>query len=322
MTDHAVDLSHHNTVTSWKRLRDDSTPFGWLKATEGETFHDPKFSSFVDGAQGAGIRVSGYHFAHAGKLDPQVKTFVDALKGKGLLKPGNLAPMLDMEATDLRATGNAFVRDFIPRFRSATGLRRIVVYANLDWFTNVLRPDEWADPDVILWLARYGFPAGVPGWFHPRLGLHQYTRMGRKDGVTGNVDLSATLPGWNVDHFTLTPAAAPVPTGSETELMERITVSPPTAGENVKRVLLSGSASAALVVRPPIGPDGFARPMWVGDIFAWGSDHAGIGHNPTQDPNYDPKLTSHRRYELPGALWADVNYSADPAAPFVIDSVG
>jgi hypothetical protein len=60
--------------------------------------------------------------------------------------------------------------------------------------------------------------------------------------------------------------------------------------------------------------------MWVGDIYAWGSDHQGIGHNPTQTGGYDSKLTSHRRYDLPGALWADINYSA--AEPFEIDIVG
>ena len=59
------------------------------------------------------------------------------------------------------------------------------------------------------------------------------------------------------------------------------------------------------------------EPMWVGNIFAWGSDKAGVGHNPKSDPQYDDRLTSHRRYELPGAVWADLEYSA--AEPFDID---
>jgi hypothetical protein len=60
--------------------------------------------------------------------------------------------------------------------------------------------------------------------------------------------------------------------------------------------------------------------MWVGDIFAWGNDKQGVGHNPTQVKGYNNRLTSHRRYDLPGAVWADVNYSA--AEPFEIDIVG
>lgn len=102
--------------------------------------------------------------------------------------------------------------------------------------------------------------------------------------------------------------------------MQTITVHPPNADQNAVRVELSGSAGAAIIVRPRINGEGYSKPMWVGDIFAWGNDHQGIGHNPTQTPGYNSRLTSHRRYELPGALWADVNYSA--AEDFEIDIVG
>ncbi|GAB3161635.1 hypothetical protein GCM10027258_78980 [Amycolatopsis stemonae] len=104
------------------------------------------------------------------------------------------------------------------------------------------------------------------------------------------------------------------------EIMERITVTPPNGDQNAVRVFLSGSPGAAVIVRPRLDGEGFANPMWVGDIYAWGSDHQGIGHNPTQTPGYDTKLTSHRRYDLPGAVWADINYSA--SEPFEIDIVG
>jgi hypothetical protein len=104
------------------------------------------------------------------------------------------------------------------------------------------------------------------------------------------------------------------------EILERVTVTPPDDGEHTVRVFLSGSAGGAVVVRPRLGGDGSAKPMWVPGILAWGSDRVGIGHDPAQGPGYDPRLTSHRRYELPGAVWADVRYSA--AEPFEIDLVG
>ncbi|MEU7787649.1 hypothetical protein [Amycolatopsis sp. NPDC049159] len=116
------------------------------------------------------------------------------------------------------------------------------------------------------------------------------------------------------------PQPAPGELDHEGELMERITVTPPNADQNAKRVWLSGSPNAAVIVRPRINRDGVAKPMWVGDIFAWGNDHQGVGHNPKTVPGYVDKLTSHRRYELPGAVWADINYSA--AQPFEIDIVG
>lgn len=54
--------------------------------------------------------------------------------------------MLDMEAAELRGQGDAFVRAFI------SGQSKILNYANLDWWRNVLHPDQWAD-DVYLWTA-------------------------------------------------------------------------------------------------------------------------------------------------------------------------
>lgn len=322
MTDYGVDLSHHNTVTNWKSLQGDSTSFAWMKATEGETFFDPTFSSFIDGARNAGIRVSGYHFAHAGNLTAQVKTFASQLHLKDLLKPGNLAPMLDMEALDLRLDADAFVLDFINLFRSMTGIRPIVVYANLDWFTSVLDPDVWADDDVTLFLARYGFPAGLPGWWHPRLGIHQYTQVGRKNGIAGNVDLDATCPGWTVDRFTLSPAAAPgANTEGGVEMIDRITVTPPDTGMNTVRVKLSGTGSAAVVIRPKLNADRSSVPMWVGNVYAWGSDGVGVGGNPKTNPTYRDRMDmGPRRLAFPGALWADIEYSAQPTAPFEVES--
>lgn len=106
----------------------------------------------------------------------------------------------------------------------------------------------------------------------------------------------------------------------EAESMERFTVTPPNLGENTTRIYLPGTPQAAVIVRPRLGAKDALKPMWVGDIFAWGQDGAGIGHNPKQTPGYNPKLTNHRKYDLPGALWADLNYSA--ADPFELEIVG
>ena len=45
-----------------------------------------------------------------------------------------------------------------------------------------------------------------------------------------------------------------------------------------------------IVVRPRINRDGVSKPMWVGNIFAWGSDKVGVGHNPKSDPDYDDRF--------------------------------
>jgi hypothetical protein len=112
-------------------------------------------------------------------------------------------------------------------------------------------------------------------------------------------------------------AAAPT-TG--VELMERITVTPPNAGQNTVRLFLPGTPGAAVIVRPRLGKKDAVNPMWVGHIFAWGQNGDGVGQDPAAVPGYDNKLVNHRKYPLAGALWCDLNYSA--AEPFEIDIVG
>jgi len=141
--------------------------------------------------------------------------------------------MLDMEAAELRPGANGFVAEFISRLRTATGIRRVFVYANLDWYTNVLRPDEWADPDVLLWIARYNGDPGNPGWPHPQLAVHQHTQKGSVPGIAGNVDRDATVSGYTLAQLTLDASAPTAPP----------TPAPPAAGSGTYTVRLGDTLS-------------------------------------------------------------------------------
>lgn len=194
------------------------------------------------------------------------------------------------------------------------------VYMNLSTWPAVRQAfRDQGVPEPHYWVAEYdGDPTWGAGWAAAGCVAKQYA-----GNVAPGIDISSVADYWpGVDPLPNpgggTPSDPTAPTG--VEIMERITVTPPDGGQHAVRVYLSGSPGAAVIVRPRLGTDGISKPMWVGDIFAWGSDHQGIGHNPTADPNYDNRLTSHRRYNLPGAIWADVNYSA--AEPFDIDIVG
>ena len=172
---------------------------------------DNTAAAHVAGARAAGVRPGGYHFARNVSVDSQVDHFVGHLRRHALLDPGSLAPMLDMEAAELRGNGDGFVRAFIQRYRATTGQSKILVYANLDWFRNTLHPNEWADQDVYLWIARYNGDPGNPGWGHPRLALHQHTSDGRVPGIPGRVDRNATIGSYTVDMLALGGSGAPAP---------------------------------------------------------------------------------------------------------------
>ncbi|MGW4527274.1 hypothetical protein [Amycolatopsis sp. NPDC004378] len=230
--------------------------------------------------------------------------FPDALKVRIVKKPStNDGHVLDVEvgdATPAQAPGWA-------RMRRQSGFAHPVVYCNRSTWPKVRA--AFAEQGVappLYWIATATGRAEIPDGAIAA----QYLL-----DVAPGIDISVVADFWpGVD------SASPQSVQPEVEIMERITVTPPNADENTVRLNLSGSAGAAVIVRPRINGDGLSRPMWVGNIFAWGSDKTGIGHNPKADPHYDDRLTSHRRFDLPGALWADLEYSA--AEEFDIDVVG
>jgi GH25 family lysozyme M1 (1,4-beta-N-acetylmuramidase) len=201
--DFGIDISHWNTVNDWHAVRGNNITFASIKVTEGTTFTDGAATTHVNGARAAGIHPGGYHFARNAALDTQVSHFVANLRARALLNNDALAPMLDMEAAELRSTANPFIVEFIRQYRAVTGLRRILVYANLDWWTHVLAPNEWADSEVRLWIARYNGNPGNPGWWHPRLALHQHTNQGVVPGIPGHVDRNATHGAFRLTHLIL-----------------------------------------------------------------------------------------------------------------------
>ncbi|MFL6116768.1 MAG: LysM peptidoglycan-binding domain-containing protein [Catenulispora sp.] len=210
LTDYGIDVSHWNAITDWNAVRGNNISFCSFKLTEGTANTDTTSPGRIPAARAAGLAAGGYHFARPGDIAGQVARFADSLRSNGLLGGRSLAPMLDMEAAELRPGADGFVGDFIARLRAATGVRRVLVYANLDWYTHVLHPDQWADADVFLWIARYNGNPGNPGWTHRQLALHQHTSKGTVPGVAGDVDRNATVGAWSLSNLTLD-GSAPTP---------------------------------------------------------------------------------------------------------------
>ncbi|WP_158888491.1 glycoside hydrolase family 25 protein [Amycolatopsis anabasis] len=200
MTDYGVDVSHHNDVQDWNAVHGNNISFVLLKVTESVDFVDAKSAAYADGARGAGIAAGGYHFARPVDVAAQVAHFADRLKERGLLATGSVWPALDMEANGF-ADPNAFVKDFIGQFRQRTGVQGMLVYANLNWWKNILKPDGWADDNVLLWIARYNGDPGNPGWSHPKLALHQHSSQGSVPGIAGAVDRNATVGSYGAGVF-------------------------------------------------------------------------------------------------------------------------
>lgn len=202
VTDYGIDVSHHNAVDDWNAVRGNNITYTILKVTESVDFIDEAATGHNIGARDAGIVTGGYHFARPVDVGQQVAHFADQLKARKLIDRGSLWPTLDMEAEGF-GDANAFIADFIGQFRKRTGVQGMLVYANLNWFQNILRPGDWADDNVLLWIARYNGDPGNPGWSHPKLALHQHSNEGQVPGIPGPIDRNATVGSYTRGHFTM-----------------------------------------------------------------------------------------------------------------------
>jgi LysM repeat protein len=230
--DYGIDVSRWNNVTNWGLVKRNGISFASVKLTQGDYLVSPTAVKQVDGARKAGVAVGGYHFADGNvPVARNVAQFVKAGTQRGVFAKGSLAPMLDLENSPPdniywnATTANAFVAAFIRQLRNATGVSQVLVYASLSMFNDMLRPSEWADNNVFLWIALYnGDPGNVRGYSNKRSAVHQHTSTGYVPGVAGNVDRNVTLGAFTAQSLTIgnvapskptpapTPAPAPAPT--------------------------------------------------------------------------------------------------------------
>ena len=75
-----IDVSHWNTVTDWHQLKAAGIEFAFIKATQGDYYKDPMFTTNAQGARDAGILVAPYHYFDPG-ITPQrqVNHFLDTI---------------------------------------------------------------------------------------------------------------------------------------------------------------------------------------------------------------------------------------------------
>ena len=80
MMNGVIDLSHHNTVTSWAAIKDAGMQGVIHKATQGTSFVDPTYHERRQQALNAGMLWGAYHFGERGSVLSQVLHFVDTVR--------------------------------------------------------------------------------------------------------------------------------------------------------------------------------------------------------------------------------------------------
>lgn len=182
-----IDVSHHQGAIDWKRLARAKVAFAYIKATEGQDFLDTRFNANWREAKEAGIARGAYHFFRAcrgGAL--QARNFIARVPNEA----GALPPVLDAEDTDGCPPGVARldqvqeIKAFLDAVELAFGCRPII-YTTLEYHRTYLDGQLSGER---FWLRSLH----VPPLYGPRDWVFwQYHHRGRRDGISGDVDLNA-----------------------------------------------------------------------------------------------------------------------------------
>ena len=165
-----IDLSHHNEdgcncKINWSDVEAQKVTFAYLKATQGATGQDTRFSNNWNLLAQTSILRGAYHFLSPfSSPEDQVKNF---LKMMGPLQPKDLPPVMDIEWTDAANPDNdgwknmssdeivQFALKWLTAVEDATG-RTPVIYTSRAWWK-----DRITDANLSkfqrypIWLAQY-----------------------------------------------------------------------------------------------------------------------------------------------------------------------
>jgi GH25 family lysozyme M1 (1,4-beta-N-acetylmuramidase) len=181
-----VDVNGAKGPIDWRRVRAAGFDFAILKATEGRTFDDERFSFNRRAAKAAGLVVGAYHFARPDNNTPEA----EAQHFLRIARPqrGELLPALDWETNPPTA---AWASKFLRVVETAIGAAPML-YTFPDFLRRTGHLNDFHR--FPLWYARFGandgqvHPATPPQGF--RFAVHQFTSTGHVDGINGRVDLN------------------------------------------------------------------------------------------------------------------------------------
>ena len=146
-----VDLSHHNTITSFEEAKASGILGLFHKATESTNFVDAKYGERRALAKTAGLLWGAYHFASSGDVKGQVNHFLDVASptATDLL-------VLDFEPNTREGTMTlAEAETFVEEVKDLTG-RYPGLYSGQDFLMQQLgNRTNTTLSNCFLWIARY-----------------------------------------------------------------------------------------------------------------------------------------------------------------------
>ena len=249
-----IDVSHHETVTSWAALRRHTSVI-YTKATEGTTYTDPTINAWATGAQENGLDFGFFHYFWPGSSEnarQQAALFVSAISKY----PYTCLPVVDVEESNgynAKAV-TAAVEAFRAEVKAETGLNCMI-------YVSAGQIDRFFDPltaDAPLWVADYSSPfvdgprsisaqVAVRTWT-----MWQYTDRASWSGLVSVVDANKATASIFI-------GKSKTSTGNSTENVSFAPSPVFTGSRSVQRV--QQKLNALQIPRPLLDEDGYTGPL-------------------------------------------------------------
>lgn len=175
-----IDLSHHNVVTDFARVKAAGVVGVIHKATEGTTFTDNQYKGREKAALAAGLAWGSYHFLKHSNVPAQIANylkFAAPLPGARVcIDYEDAACTLD----DLHSAVTALV--------AADDSLQIAIYSGHLIKEQLGNAEDPLLSKCALWIAQYASKPSWPDETWPYWSLWQYSDKGRVSGIQGDVD--------------------------------------------------------------------------------------------------------------------------------------
>jgi lysozyme len=178
---HIIDLSHHNVVTDFARVKAAGVVGVIHKATEGKTFTDTTYKARESAARKAGLAWGSYHFLKHGDAGAQMQNYLSFAEPE----PGARV-CIDYEDAACKLDD---LDEAIAAIRADDATLQIAIYGGAllkEQIGNANYPDFGA---CALWISQWNNSG--PSWpdeTWPVWSLWQYTDRGVVSGIQGDVD--------------------------------------------------------------------------------------------------------------------------------------
>lgn len=187
-----IDVSRYQKKIDWQRVKEAKVEFVYVKATEGATYTDPYFKQNIAGARNVGIPVGVYHFFRmTSNAQAQFNHFKKVVGNRKM----DLIPMIDIEVNDGCSKSQIQKRldALITLFKKEYGCSPMI-YSSQEFYNKYLAPRY---NRYHLYLGRYGGSRPVIDGTGSYT-IWQYTRRGKIDGITTDVDVCRFNPKYGI----------------------------------------------------------------------------------------------------------------------------